>query len=182
MEFRTMSITRKAQAGFTVIEFLVGVGVGFLALAGVAALTVYTARSFAAMGNYMELDKNSRSALDRLTQLVREADGVTDYGDHRVVLSYHGSTIAFEYSPQEKTLNLVNTNGTSDRLLNDCTFLDFQVFQRNPVAGTYDQYPVTGDESSAKIVQVSWICSRRLIGNLLNTESVQSAKIVIRKQ
>jgi Tfp pilus assembly protein PilW len=177
-----MSITKKARSGFSTIEFLVAMGIGFLALAGVAALSIYTARSFAAMGNYMELDKNSRSALDRMTQLVREADGVTDYSQHLVKLSYHGSTISFNYSPQQKTLTLVNTNGTTDRLLSDCTFLNFQVFQRNSVAGTYDQYPVTGDESAAKIVQVSWICTRTLIGGLLNTESVQSAKIVIRKQ
>lgn len=177
-----MYTIKRARSGFTTIEFLVAMGVGFLALAGVAALSVYTARSFAAMGNYMELDKNSRSALDRMTQLVREADGVTDYSDQSVTLSYHGATIAFNYSPDQKTLTLVNTNGATDRLLTDCTFLNFQVYQRNPVAGTYDQYPVTADESAAKIVQVSWICTRRLIGNLLNTESVQSAKIVIRKQ
>ncbi len=175
-------IKRHAAKGFTVIEFLLATTVGMMALGGAAALSVYTARSFAAMGNYMELDKNSRNALDKMTQIVREADGVLTYDSQAISLSYHGQTISFNYSPSAKTLTLVNTNNLKDILLTDCTFLDFQVFQRNSVAGTYNQYPITTDEASAKIVQVSWICSRYLIGRLFNTESVQSAKIVIRKQ
>jgi Tfp pilus assembly protein PilW len=175
-------IKQRSRAAFSVVEFLVAMGIGFMALAGVMALSIYTARSFAAMGNYMELDKNSRSALDRLTQLIREADGLTEYAPHRIDLSYHGMPMAFVYSPETKTLDMVNTNGVSRRLLDDCTFLEFHIFQRNPVAGTYDQYPSTLEESEAKIVQVSWICTRSLVGNLMNTESVQSAKIVIRKQ
>jgi YD repeat-containing protein len=177
-----MSITERRSSGFTITEFLVAMTIGFVALAGTAALSIYTARSFAAMGNYMELDKNSRNALDKLTQIIREADGVLSYDQHSVQLSYHGASLSFDYDPSSKVVSMTNTNGAKTTLLTDCKFLDFQVFQRNSVAGTYDQYPVTTDESVAKIVQISWICSRHLVGNLLNTESVQSAKIVIRKQ
>lgn len=182
MDCKITSTIKGRSRGFTIVEFLVALGVGFIALAAISALSVYTARSFAAMGNYMELDKNSRTALDRLTQIVREADGVLSYDQHAIELSYHGDTLSFNYSPGRKVLSMTGTNDTVTTLLTDCDFLDFQVFQRNNVAGTYEQYPATVDESAAKIVQVSWICSRRLIGNLLNTESVQSAKIVIRKQ
>jgi Tfp pilus assembly protein PilW len=184
MECRITSTTkgRRAQLGVTLVEFLVALGIGFVAMGSMGALTIFTARSFAAMSNYMELDKNSRNALDRLTQIIREADGVTDYNSHSVVLSYHAQRLSFDYASGSKRLTMTDTNNTTLVLLQDCDFLDFQVFQRNPVNGTYDQYPATLDDSAAKLVQVSWICSRRLIGNLLNTESVQSAKIVIRKQ
>jgi Tfp pilus assembly protein PilW len=174
--------SRGANRGFTIVEFLVALTVAFIALAGIGAFTIFTARSFGAMSNYMELDKNSRNALDRMTQIVREADGVTDYSQHSIVLSYHSQRLSFDYSPDTKKLVLTETNNTTRTLLEDCDYLDFEVFQRNSVSGTYDQYPAAVDESAAKLVQVSWICSRRLIGNLLNTESVQSAKIVIRKQ
>lgn len=184
MEFKITSITenRRRRAGFTMIELLVAVSVAFVALAGIGALSVFTARSFAAMGNYMELDKASRNALDRMTQIIREADGVSSYDSHAIELSYSGMPLSFTYSPGAKRLTMTNTNGVQTTLLKDCDFLDFQVFQRNSVPGSYDQYPATVDESAAKLVQVSWICSKSLIGNLLNTESVQSAKIVIRKQ
>ena len=55
------------------------------------------------------------------------------------------------------------------------------MFQRNPVNGKYDQYP-TATASQCKLVQLRWVCSRDLIHARRNTESVQSAKIVIRKQ
>jgi hypothetical protein len=66
-------------------------------------------------------------------------------------------------------------------LLTNVDFLSFQIFQRNPVAGTYDTYP-TSSATNCKLVSVSWICSRSILGSKLNTESVQTAKIVIRKQ
>ncbi|MBI4659259.1 MAG: hypothetical protein HY735_10495, partial [Verrucomicrobia bacterium] len=55
------------------------------------------------------------------------------------------------------------------------------IYQRNPIGGTYDQYP-TGAASTCKLVQLRWICSRKILGVAKNTESVQSAKVVIRKQ
>jgi Tfp pilus assembly protein PilW len=164
------------------LELMLGATIGFTAITAVTLLSIYTARSFAAISNYMELDKSSRNTLDRMTQIVREADGVTSYDTHSVVLSYHGQRLSFDYSPTTKLLTMSNTNNVKSTLLKGCDFLDFQIFQRNSVSGTYDQYPATLDNSAAKLVQVSWICSRSLVAKLLNTESVQSAKIVIRKQ
>ena len=57
----------------------------------------------------------------------------------------------------------------------------FSLYQRNPINGTYDQYP-TANPDTCKLVQLSWICSRNILGKKANTESVQSAKVVIRKQ
>lgn len=184
MECRITSITkrRRSLGGSTILELMVTTLVGSLALTAVGSLSVYTARSFAAMSNYMELDKNSRNALDRLTQVVREADGVTEFDNHNVKMSYHGMSLSFKYSQGAKTLTMIDTNGSSRVLLRDCDYLKFEAFQRNSVAGTYDQYPASTETNATKLVQVSWICSRALIGSLLNTESVQSAKIVIRKQ
>jgi Tfp pilus assembly protein PilW len=71
------------------LELIIAATIGFLALSAVALLSIYTVRSFAAISNYMELDKNSRNALDRLTQITREADGVLDWNSHSVALSYH---------------------------------------------------------------------------------------------
>jgi Tfp pilus assembly protein PilW len=184
MECKITSITKQKRRsrGFTLLELLVGASIGFIAVTSVTLLSIYTARSFAAISNYMELDKNSRNTLDRMTQIIREADGVTSYNSQSIVLSYRGQRLSFDYSRDAKMLTLSNTNNVRSKLLTGCDYLNFQVFQRNSVSGTYDQYPATLSTDAAKLVQVSWICSRRLLGSLMNTESVQSAKIVIRKQ
>jgi hypothetical protein len=177
-----LSKKRGAIAAATLIELMIAIFIGSLVFMVLAGIAVYTSRSFAALGNYMELDKRSRNTLDRMTQIIRESDGILSWGNHELVLSYQTQPLSFTYKPSDKKLVMTETNGTERALLEGCDFLDFQIFQRTAIGGVYDQYPVTADEAAAKIVQISWVCSRSLIGNLINSESVQSAKIVIRKQ
>ena len=72
--------------------------------------------------------------------------------------------------------------GVSQVLLTECDFLTFSNYQRNPYYGQYDQYPVTTSPTNSKLVSLTWVCSRKITGAKMNTESVQTAKIVIRKQ
>ena len=66
-------------------------------------------------------------------------------------------------------------------LLTECDSLSFEIFQRNPIGGTYDQFPASSP-ATAKLINVTWTCSRKILGTAMNTENVQTAKIVIRKQ
>ena len=65
--------------------------------------------------------------------------------------------------------------------LTECDWLTFDIRQRNSIGGTYDLYPVA-TPGTTKVVNVSWSCSRTIFGRKENTESVQTARIVIRKQ
>ena len=56
------------QAGMTLVELMVATGISSILLLALLMLSVFTARSFAAITNYMELDKDSRTALDQLTR------------------------------------------------------------------------------------------------------------------
>ncbi|MGV3772429.1 MAG: PilW family protein [Verrucomicrobiales bacterium] len=181
MDFKTIFTKRRKQAGLTLVELMMAIGIGSVALTGLSFLSVHTARSFAAMANYADLDRASRKALDSLTKIVRESDGLLEYDSNQLVLSYQGKEVTFLYNPSAKTLTF-NDGASTRTLLTGCNFLKFEIFQRNSVEGSYDQYPSTLDDSAAKIVQVSWICSKTVLGKLINSESVQSAKIVIRKQ
>jgi hypothetical protein len=89
--------------------------------------------------------------------------------------------VTYTYSPTARTL-VRTANGTTRTLLEECDQLRFSIFQRNPINGTYDYYETTDNPAITKIVQLSWVCSRDILGKQANTESVQSAKVVIRKQ
>jgi Tfp pilus assembly protein PilW len=182
MVFKTTSTNRR-QAGLSLVELMVATLVGAIVLGALSMLTFYSGRSFAAIANYIDLDNQSRNALDLMTKEIRQANRLLSLTNN--TLTIEDSTknpIAYTYSPGARTLTR-STNGVADPkpLLAQCDAMQFGIFQRNPVAGSYDQYAVAV-AGTCKLVQLYWVCSRSTIGKVLNTESVQSAKIVIRKQ
>lgn len=180
MDFKITSI--KKRRGFTLTELLVASASGAVMLAAVASLIFYTGRSFAAMANYVELDNYSRGALDKMSQQIRQTRGLKSYSTNSLVFEdYDGADLAFKYDSSARTLTRVKAGEADDEPLKECDELEFLIFQRNPVKGTYNQYP-TATPETCKLVQLRWTCSRTVLGAKVNTESVQSAKIVIRKQ
>jgi prepilin-type N-terminal cleavage/methylation domain-containing protein len=182
MECNTTSTRRRARQAFTLVELLVATAVGGVVLLVLAQITFYTGRSFAALMNYTELDRYSRNALDQMVTKIRQADGLKTYTTNRMVFSYMTTNeLVYQYSPTAKTLT-ETLSGRTKTLLEGCDVLTFAIYQRNTAAGTYDQFPATITNSAVKLVQLSWTCSRKVLGARVNTESVQSAKIVIRNQ
>jgi prepilin-type N-terminal cleavage/methylation domain-containing protein len=179
----TFTKRRPRRSGFTLTELLVAVGVGSVILAALAGLTFYTGRSFAAIANYVELDSFSRNALDTMSKEIRQTRRLKTFSETQLVFEdFDGSDVSYTYSSDQRILFRSRNNVPDGRpLLKDCNFLQFSIFQRNPIAGSYNQY-ATATAATCKLVQLRWVCSRDLIKAKCNTESVQSAKIVIRKQ
>lgn len=177
-----------ARRAFTLIELLVAVAVSSVILTATLSFTVYAAKSFAAMENYVDLEQKSQYAVDSMLRDIRETKALISYG----TASFNGRTITNVVSfrdADDLTLTYRFTNnillrtkgGVSTMLLTNVDYLCFQVFKRNPVATTFEQFP-TADAGSCKLVSLNWVCSRTILGSRLNSESVQTAKIVIRKQ
>ena len=164
----------------TLFEIMFALGIGGLVMAGVCSLYFYSYRSFAAQLNYVDLDQYSQRALDKMSQQIRQVQAMTDFATNKLVFTdFDGTALSFIYNPTNKTLARIK-GATTETLLTGCDSLIFSIYQRNPVGGSYDQYPAA-TVATAKLVQVQWLCSRPLYYNSLqNTESMQSAKIVIR--
>jgi prepilin-type N-terminal cleavage/methylation domain-containing protein len=170
-----------SRAGFTLVEFLITLAVGSIIFLAVAVLGLYAGRSFAGLANYTDLDARSRNALDRLTRDVRQVNRLA--ASSATALTFEdadGASLQYVYSPETRTLSRVKGSNT-EVLLTECDSLSFSIFQRNPIGGTYDQFP-TGSAATTKLINVTWTCSRQILGTAMNTENVQTAKIVIRKQ
>jgi Tfp pilus assembly protein PilW len=187
-----MCITKprsNSNRAVTLVDMTVAMAVSAIILTALLSFTVYSAKSFAAMENYVDLEQKSQNALDIMTRDIREAQFLIGYGTATLtngatvtnVLTFQDSDntpLTFQYT--NDVLLRLKTNSVAT-LLTNVDFLTFQIFQRNPVAGTYETYP-TATATNCKLVSVSWICSRSILGARLNTESVQTARIVIRKQ
>jgi hypothetical protein len=180
----------KADAkGFTLFETMVASGVGALAFTAVATMMLFGARSTAALGNYADLDRRSRETLDQMTTDIRQANKVLSCTNNQlqiqaVDISY-GTTnpLTYTYDPTNQTLTRIYTNSTNILLTGIISnSLSFSMYLRNPIGGDVTTNYLTTDPTQCKIVQLSWICSRPIFGASANTESVQTAKVVIRKE
>jgi len=183
----TIDLRRQAIRGISIAEMWVAMAVSGIILAALLGFTLYTGKSFAALTNYVDLEQKSQNALDTMTREIRQTDFLVSYGtatlNGRLItnsltfMAPDGQQIIYSYGNRA----LTRTKGAEKKtLLTNCDFLSFQVFQRNPISGAYDQYP-TASATNCKLVSVSWVCSRNILGSAINTESVQTAKIVIRK-
>ena len=63
-------------------------------------------------------------------------------------------------------------------MLTNCDFLAFAYYKKTPT-NNFDFVPTT-DAGQVKLISVSWRCSRSILGSKLNTESVQTARVVMR--
>jgi prepilin-type N-terminal cleavage/methylation domain-containing protein len=177
----TKALPRKR--GFTLVELLISLGLGAVMLTALAALVYYSGRSFAAMANYVDLDNASRNALDIMATEIRQTKYLMEASDTKLVFKdWDDGKLTYQYTADNRMLRRFKNDVPGPTpLLKECNSLKFSIFQRNPVSGTYDQYS-TATPANCKLVQLKWVCSRDLIVAKRNTESVQSAKIVIRKQ
>ena len=178
----------RSRRAFTLVELSVAIAISGIILTAVLSFTVYAAKSFAAMENYVDLEQKSQNAVDTMLRDIRQTKALTSYG----TATLNGRTITNRLSfldadDQALTFRFTNNillrtkGGNSTMLLTNVDYLCFQVFKRNPVATTFEQFP-TSDAGSCKLVSLNWICSRTILGSRINTESVQTAKIVLRKQ
>src|SRR6266498_3896157 len=204
MDCTITSLTRMPHkvrcAGLTLVEMLVAIGISGIVFVAVGMMIFFSGRSYAALANYVDLDNKSRSALDQMSKEIRQVDCVTNSATatlpsgqvvtNRIVLrgtETDGTTtytLTYDYNPTNKTLVRTKVGGSypgSKTLLTGCTYLNFGMYQRVPIDGTLEQFDAA-DYATCKVVQLDWICSRKIFKDTDNTESIQSAKVVIRKK
>jgi hypothetical protein len=178
----------------TVVEVMVVVALGSVLLAMGGSLGLLGSRSFAAMGNYTDMDVQSRTAADLMSRDIRQATQVTGFRDRyytkwlALTNTSLGTGVTYTWTRRGKTLVCQKT-GQPDRVyLTECDRWDFDLFQRSPLTnGNYTFYPATNvhgshDPSICKLINMTWKCSRSVLGNKENTESVHTAQIVLRNK
>src|SRR5436190_23954413 len=180
----TSTPNKARRQAMTLVETLIATGVGSIVMAAVLALFLFSARSFAALANYVDLDNKSRNALDTMSSDIRQADFLKSYQTNQLVFQTTDTTNTLDltYFYDSGATTLTRTLGVrSTVLLTNCTSLNFGIFARNPLGGQWDTYS-NGVVSNCKLVQLTWVCQRSILGGrIANTESVQSAKVVMRK-
>jgi len=146
----------------------------------IAAFTMFSARSFASMANYSRMNQDSQLALDKMFKDIRQARQLTAYSSTNVsFLDVTNSPLSFVYTPSSRTLSRIG-GGQTTVLLSNCNSLVFWAFQPALISNTFTCY-TPAVTNNARVIQVTWSCSRRTLGNQsATTENSESAQIVMR--
>jgi hypothetical protein len=173
------------------------VAVGVFSLVGLAMMGTYlfSVKSMASMYNYSLLDQFNRQAMDQLTREIRQSKKVLAYTTNSITVrtaldnGNDGPDVTYSFVPSTKKMVRTSKDASglvldSKALLNNCNLLSFQLFTRCPSNGVFGSFPVaTGNwQQTVKVLQLTWKTSMSLPSGIVNSENVQTARIVIRKQ
>ena len=184
MVCKTTSTNRRAQgsrAAFTLMEMLFASLITGMVVFTLIGMSISSGHHFAAYANYVELNDANRLAMDTITRDLRECNRVISSGTNFLYIEAgDGQPLLYSHIASTKTVRRWKA-GVSKVILNGCESMRFTLLQRNPKDESYDVYPAA-TPATAKVVDVAWNCSRSILGVKANTENVQTARIVIRRQ
>jgi hypothetical protein len=168
----------KAARGMTVPEMMVGVGVGSLILMVMAVVFTSSARSFAALGHYVSMDRNSRNAMDRMTREIRQAGDLIEFSPtHLKFVGYEqtNSFLVYDWNANSRQLTEWKTGqATTNVLLSECDKLAFYMSRVSLAPTTV--------VAEGKAIKVNWECSRKILGKKTTSEDMGQALIIIRNK
>jgi len=149
-----------------------------LVLTAVSLVFMTSARSFAAMGNYVSMDRNSRNALDQMTREIRRAGNLTSFSPMRIQFTKFGTTnsyLVYQWDANSRQLTSWKSGSTQTNiLLTECDEFAFSMCNSS--------FAPTTVISEGKGIQVAWKCSRAILGNKITTEDMEQALIVMRNK
>ena len=182
--------TQRSRSAWTLVEIMVAVAV--FSIVGLVLMGTYlfSVKTMASMYNYALLDQSNRQAMDQLTREIRQARKVLNYTTNSITIqtadedNTTGPTVTYSFSPNAQKMIRTSTDGTSKAILNNCSLLSFQLFKRCPSNSIFGSFPVATNDwmNTVKVLQLTWKTSIILSTGIVNSENIQTARIVIRNQ
>jgi prepilin-type N-terminal cleavage/methylation domain-containing protein len=171
----------RRACGMTLPELMIAIGVGSVVLMLVCTVFMTGNRAFADMGNYVSLNRASREALELMTRDIRNSDNLISFSTNRLEFNYDETTkLVFTFDPARRELTRSKTGETNKVVLSNCDALEFTMYKGVPVTG--GTFGKTTDPMLGKSISVSWKCSRNVLGQQRDSESIEQALIVIRNK
>jgi prepilin-type N-terminal cleavage/methylation domain-containing protein len=183
----------RRNAAFTLVEMLVAVAIGTAVSVALMGLYVSGFFNFTSMANYQNLNENSYRTMDNLSRVIRNSNKLLSYvAGTSLTLSNNtaGRIDVITYDSAAQTLSLTthgsaSTNVTTTTYLTQCTAFNFQLYTQAPNTNSFSTnivFSAATTAASVKVINMSWKCSRTLLGAQYNSESVQTAQIVMRNK
>jgi prepilin-type N-terminal cleavage/methylation domain-containing protein len=181
----------KTNCAWTLVEMMVALAVFSICGLALMGLYIFGIKSMASMCNYSLLDQCNRQAMNQLTREIRQSTQVLGYSTNSITIQTGnsdgtpGPVVTYSFNGTSQTLMRQNlSDGTSQVLLNNCSLLSFKLFMRCPSNAVFGIFPVATANwsNTVKVLQLTWKTSMQVPSGPINSENIQTARVVIRKQ
>jgi hypothetical protein len=182
---QTNLVRRRTALAMTLVELMIGIGVGSIVLAVVSVLTVFGARSFVTLGNYSILEQQSTTGIDQITRELRQASRVVAWQTNSLpkwllVTNMNGYTVKYSLDSDRQLVMRKSNEGEDKVLIEGCDSWNFSLWKGAPQTNGFYLATTAAD---CKMISMTWKCSRFIAGtNSMNTEAAQTAQIVLRNK
>ncbi len=179
MDCKITSRNNRRHAAFTITEFVFASAITIVLMVALMAFSLFSGRSLLAMSNYLDLDAQSRRALDSLTKEVRRAKAVAAYTTNSITFTdYDNKSLVFTFSPTNRVFTRTKDNETTT-LLQNCDTLSFNMLERDPIENSFELTTAT-NVADCKSIWITWKCSRTFVAPAVNADNLTTANIVLR--
>lgn len=172
----------RSRSGWTLVELMIAMATSILVVGAVLLTSIFLAKSFTILGNYHDLDKDSRRTLDVFGKDVRNMSNLVSCVSSEIQMyDIFGNYIDYKWDGSNFNRSLTSPGAASATvtvLLKNCDYLSVSNYQRNASANF--TFVSASSTAKTKLIDVRWHCWRPVLGSHLTTESVQTAKIVVR--
>jgi prepilin-type N-terminal cleavage/methylation domain-containing protein len=185
-----IKVVPNVRRAWTLVEMMVAVGIFSIVGLALMGTYIFSVKTMASMYSYAVLDEYNRQAMDQLTREIRQAKKVLTCTTNSITVQTanpdgsNGPNVTYSFSPSKKRMLRTSTDGTSRVLLTDCSLLKFELFTRCPSNAVFGAFPVATNnwQQTVKVLQLTWKTCVTQPSGIANSENVQTARIVIRKQ
>lgn len=177
--------------GFTLVEVMIGASLSSFVLAAVLSTFLFMGRSGANVQNYNDMEQQARTALEFFAEDTRQASGVVWNSTSSLTLTVGTNTVDYVYdSTTAKFTRTVKTGGTTiwTRTLitgitaNTFTFTAYKISDSVNAISLASATDRTAANGTTKQIQLSLECSRKNTTVVAATNSVLSARFILRNK
>lgn len=179
MECKITFTKARATSAYTIVEVTIASAVALVVALAITSFTVFSTRTFVAMGNYTDLNEAGRVAIDKMSKDIRGARSVTAASATNLTFTdVNSNSLQFVYDQSLGQLERIS-GGTTTILLTNCDSLKFATYQPIMISNSFLCY-TDGVTNNIRVIQVNWSCYRDIYGKNSTTENDESAEIVMR--
>lgn len=176
----------KRRAGFTLVEVLIGAGLGSFILAGVLSVFLFLGRSGANLGNYADMEKEARSGLERFGADSRQASDLTWNSANSITLVVNSTAVTYAYNSADGSFTRQVGTSAPTVVINGIQAFEFRGYKINGVLVDTTDLSTANLRTSAskqtKQIQLSLRASRSRVTLATATNIVLSARFIIRNK